>query len=57
LAALDAADKRRLVTGVVTVISHDGLMTVEEVELLRTVCALLHCPVPPLAETSVPSPA
>jgi Zn-dependent protease with chaperone function len=57
LAALDAAGKRRLVTGVVTVISHDGLMTVEEVELLRTVCALLHCPVPPLAETSVPSPA
>jgi hypothetical protein len=25
-------------------------MTVSEIELLRTVCALLHCPLPPLAD-------
>ncbi|HEX6076461.1 MAG TPA: M48 family metallopeptidase [Micromonosporaceae bacterium] len=57
LDGLAGPDKQRLVTSLVTVISHDGVMTVEEVELLRTVCALLHCPVPPLVETSVPSPA
>ncbi|HEX2419498.1 MAG TPA: M48 family metallopeptidase [Micromonosporaceae bacterium] len=57
LDALDSVDKQRLVASLVTAISHDGVMTVEEVELLRTVCGLLHCPVPPLAETSVPSPA
>jgi hypothetical protein len=33
----------------VTVIGHDGVMTVSEIELLRTVCAVLHCPLPPLA--------
>jgi Zn-dependent protease with chaperone function len=57
LDGLAAADKQRLVASLVTVISHDGVMTVEEVELLRTVCSLVHCPVPPLAEASVPSPA
>jgi hypothetical protein len=34
----------------VTVIGHDDVMTVAEIELLRTVCALLHCPLPPLAD-------
>lgn len=36
----------------VTAIGHDGTMTVAEIELLRTVCALLHCPLPPLADAS-----
>jgi hypothetical protein len=40
-----------LVAATVDVISHDGQMTVAETELLRTVCALLHCPLPPLAAT------
>ena len=34
----------------VTVIGHDGVTTVPEIELLRTVCALLRCPLPPLAD-------
>ena len=29
-------------------IAHDGRMTVSESELLRAICAVLHCPLPPL---------
>jgi Zn-dependent protease with chaperone function len=50
LDALDGPEKELLVTGMVTVIGHDGAMTVSEAELLRTVCALVHCPLPPLAQ-------
>jgi len=50
LDGLDGPEKEFLVTGMVTVIGHDGVMTVSEIELLRTVCALLHCPLPPLAD-------
>jgi Zn-dependent protease with chaperone function len=50
LDGLAGPEKEFLVTGMVTVIAHDGVMTVAEVELLRTVCALLHCPLPPLAD-------
>ncbi|WP_341720302.1 M48 family metalloprotease [Micromonospora sp. FIMYZ51] len=42
-------DKERLVAAVVAVIGHDGMMSVPEVELLRTICGLLHCPLPPMA--------
>ena len=27
---------------------HDGEIAIAEAEILRTVCAALHCPVPPL---------
>lgn len=50
LDALDGPDKQLLVAGMVTAIGHDGTMTVAEIELLRTVCALLGCPLPPLAD-------
>jgi Zn-dependent protease with chaperone function len=50
LDGLDGPEKQSLVSGMVTVIGHDGVMTVSEIELLRTVCALLHCPLPPLAD-------
>ncbi|RKN39417.1 M48 family metallopeptidase [Micromonospora endolithica] len=46
---LRPADKERLVAATVAVISHDGMMTVPEIELLRTICGLLHCPLPPMA--------
>jgi hypothetical protein len=49
---LDGPEKAFLVTGMVTVIGHDGVSTVSEIELLRTVCAVLHCPLPPLAQAS-----
>ncbi|MBQ1024280.1 M48 family metallopeptidase [Micromonospora sp. C95] len=49
LDGLRPADKERLVAATVAVISHDGMMTVPEAELLRTICGLLHCPLPPMA--------
>ncbi len=52
-AALDKLDqlpamaKEELVKALTTTISHDGRVTVSEAELLRAVCAILHCPLPP----------
>lgn len=48
LDGLGASEKEHVVSSMVEVISHDGVVSVEEAELLRTVCALLHCPLPPL---------
>ncbi len=51
LAALDrlrAPDKRLVVDGLATAIGADGIVTVAEYELLRMICAVLHCPLPPL---------
>ncbi|MGB2569003.1 M48 family metallopeptidase [Micromonospora citrea] len=53
LDGLRPGDKERLVAATVAVISHDGTMTVPEIELLRTVCGLLHCPLPPMAGDGV----
>lgn len=49
-AALDALDpmaKQVLVEAITTAISHDGKINVPEAELLRTICGVLHCPLPP----------
>jgi Zn-dependent protease with chaperone function len=40
--------KEALVEALARTISHDGRMTVAESELLRAVCGVLHCPLPPL---------
>ena len=45
---LQPAAKSQLVQALVTTISHDQRMTVPESELLRAICAVLHCPLPPL---------
>jgi hypothetical protein len=37
-----------LVEAMLAVLDHDGHVTVAEAELLRVVCATLHCPLPPL---------
>jgi hypothetical protein len=42
--------KELLLEGLVAAISHDGQVSVAESELLRTVCASLHCPLPPMLE-------
>jgi Zn-dependent protease with chaperone function len=42
------AAKELLVEALVKTISHDQRLTVEEAELLRAICAALHCPLPPL---------
>jgi len=53
LARLDLlmpAGKELVVQAMTVAISSDGVMSVAEAELLRTVCAALHCPLPPLLE-------
>jgi Zn-dependent protease with chaperone function len=45
---LEGDDKATLVAAVVTTVTSDGVVTEEESELLRTVCGVLHCPVPPV---------
>ena len=45
---LQPAAKEMLVQALVRTISHDLRMTVPESELLRAICAVLHCPLPPL---------
>ena len=36
----------------VQVTMHDGRVSVDEAELLRTICGVLHCPLPPMLEQS-----
>jgi len=49
---LAPAGKETLVEALVRTISYDHRMTVEESELLRAVCASVHCPLPPLIAAS-----
>ena len=41
------AGKELLVRGLTQAISADGVVTVVEAEVLRAICAALHCPLPP----------
>ena len=50
LDGLEPLGKELLLEGLVAAVSHDGQVTVAESELLRTVCASLHCPLPPMLE-------
>jgi Zn-dependent protease with chaperone function len=50
LDALDPLARQALVEGLTATISHDGRITVAESELLRTICGVLHCPLPPMLE-------
>ena len=45
---LPPAGKEQLVEALVKTIALDQQLTVEESELLRVVCASIHCPLPPL---------
>lgn len=45
---LPPAMKQTLIEALALAISHDGLVLLGELELLRVVCALLHCPLPAL---------
>jgi Zn-dependent protease with chaperone function len=59
-AALNALDqlqplaKQKLIEGLVRTTANDGRLKVEEAELLRTTCALLHCPMPTLGPNLAP---
>jgi Zn-dependent protease with chaperone function len=45
---LPPAIKQALIEALVLTVSHDRQVTLGEAELLRVVCASLHCPLPPL---------
>lgn len=47
---LHPQDKSKLIEALVMTISHDRTLTVEEAELLRAICAALHCPLPPFVQ-------
>ena len=46
LGRLSPFAKKTVIDGLVKTITSDAVMTEAEAELLRTVCALLHCPIP-----------
>jgi hypothetical protein len=48
LDALDPPARQALVEGITATIAHDGRITVAESELLRTICGVLRCPLPPM---------
>jgi Zn-dependent protease with chaperone function/uncharacterized tellurite resistance protein B-like protein len=48
LCALQPAAKHLLIEGLVRTIAHDALLSPEEAELLRAICAVLECPLPPV---------
>ena len=48
LDALPPAIKQSLIEALVLTVAHDRQVTLGEAELLRVVCASLHCPLPPL---------
>ena len=50
LDALDPLAKEVMVEAITAAIGHDGRVSVAEAELLRTICGVLHCPLPPMLE-------
>jgi hypothetical protein len=48
LCALQILAKQLLIEGLARTIAHDGMLTPPEAELLRAICAVLECPLPPL---------
>lgn len=49
---LPSAGKEQLIEALVKTVTHDERLTLGEAELLRAVCAALHCPLPPLVAAS-----
>ncbi len=47
LDGLRMLDKQALISALVLTIFHDGKVAIYEAELLRAICAILHCPLPP----------
>ncbi len=52
LDGLQPLGKQMLLEALVKTLAHDGRVTVGEAELLRVVCASLHCPLPPALGTT-----
>lgn len=53
LDALDPLAKQVVVESMTAAIGFDGRVTIAEAELLRTLCAVLHCPLPPMLDRKV----
>jgi Zn-dependent protease with chaperone function/tellurite resistance protein len=53
---LKAADKEKLVRAMTAVVTHDGQLKPEELELLRAACATIHVPLPLLSTERQTSP-
>ena len=51
--ALKPLDKEKVIDACITVVTFDGKVLVPEAELLRAVCEILECPMPPLLSQSV----
>jgi Zn-dependent protease with chaperone function len=49
--------KKAVIEGLVKTIANDEMLMDEEAELLRTLCALLHCPLPPMLPLIAGDPA
>ncbi len=47
---LNPAARQAMVEAVTAAVGHDGRISVSEAELLRTVCGVMHCPLPPMLE-------
>jgi hypothetical protein len=54
LDAIRPPDKALVVRGLTLAIAEDGEVNVAESELLRVICAALHCPLPPLLQRLTP---
>ena len=52
LDGLEPLAKQLMVEAVTAAASHDGRISVPESELLRTICGVLHCPLPPGLEAA-----
>jgi Zn-dependent protease with chaperone function len=42
--------KEQVIEGLIQTLIHDGKVTLDELEMLRSICASLHCPMPPKIE-------
>jgi hypothetical protein len=56
LDALDPLAKQVMVEAITDAVGHDGRVSVAEAELLRTICGVLHCPLPPMLERATIAP-
>jgi Zn-dependent protease with chaperone function len=57
LARLEPLAKRRVVAALTATVAHDGRLNLSEAELLRAICGVLRCPLPPLMPEVQPAGA
>ncbi|MEM9171390.1 MAG: M48 family metalloprotease [Pseudomonadota bacterium] len=53
LTGLFGEDLRSLINALLTTVSDDGKLTLDESELMRLIAAALHCPLPPLIDATL----